>query len=72
VPISSEDDPGRSALLGMPDNLNIPGRRKSGVTAAVSGDGSVGDAAFRDGVIIVLLCWAVLFALAYSLRRHIA
>lgn len=69
MPVSSEDDSGRPDLLGMPGNLNIPGRRKNAGNPVMS-DGTVGDAAFRDGVLIVLGAWALLFFLAYSLRRH--
>jgi hypothetical protein len=33
-------------------------------------DGTIGSDAFRDGVVIVLIAWAVLFLLPYSLRHH--
>jgi hypothetical protein len=32
--------------------------------------GSTGDQALMDALIIVLLAWALLFFLAFSLRRH--
>lgn len=31
---------------------------------------SIGDQAVMDAVVIVLIAWAVLFALAWSLRSH--
>jgi len=70
MPLASENDPGAANLLGMPGNPNPTGRRSKS-TSVLSGDGSIGDAAFRDAVIIVLAAWAVLFFLAFSLRRHI-
>ncbi len=36
-----------------------------------SGDpGTVGDQALMDALLIVLLAWALLFMLVFSLRRH--
>ncbi len=36
-----------------------------------SGDrGTVGDQALMDALIIVLVAWAIIFFLAFSLRRH--
>jgi hypothetical protein len=32
--------------------------------------GTVGDQALMDALIIVLVAWAVIFFLAFSLRRH--
>ncbi|HXK36334.1 MAG TPA: hypothetical protein VJ553_02035 [Candidatus Paceibacterota bacterium] len=57
-------------LKGMPGvSMSEPKARSA--KGMLTGDGSVGDAAFRDGVILVLVAWALLFFLAYSLRRHI-
>ena len=69
MPLAAENEPGRNALLGMPDNMNIPGRR-SKAGSALKGDGSIGDVAFRDGILIVLGAWVLLFLLAYTLRHH--
>lgn len=52
-------------LKGMPGN---PGRDPKKTPKA--GAGSIGDVAFRDALIIVVLAWAVLIFLAYSLRHH--
>jgi hypothetical protein len=32
--------------------------------------GSIGDQAFKDAVLIVCICWAIVFATIFSLRRH--
>lgn len=32
--------------------------------------GSIGDQAFKDAVLIVCICWAIVFATVFSLRRH--
>lgn len=32
--------------------------------------GSIGDQAFKDAVLIVCVCWAIVFATIFSLRRH--
>lgn len=66
--IQTEDTPAASPLRGMPGMGNTDPKAKT--KSMVSGDGSIGDEAFRNGVIIVLSAWAVLFFLAYSLRHH--
>lgn len=32
--------------------------------------GSIGDQAFKDAVLIVGICWAIVFFCVFSLRRH--
>jgi hypothetical protein len=32
--------------------------------------GSIGDQAFKDAVLIVAICWVIVFATIFSLRRH--
>lgn len=32
--------------------------------------GSIGDQAFKDAVLIVCICWAIVFATMFSLRAH--
>lgn len=70
MPLDTEDELGATPLTGMPGQPNKPGRRSAGMGSVLGGDGSIGDDAFRDSVIIVLAAWAVLFFLAYSLRHH--
>jgi hypothetical protein len=40
------------------------------VGPAVDKSDTVGTKAVSDGVIIIIVAWSVLFALAYSLRAH--
>lgn len=51
-------------LKGMPAN---PGRDPK---AQVEGKGSIGDKALMDAIMIVVLAWAVILFLAFSLRHH--
>lgn len=67
MPTQTEQEGSAPTLLGMPNSNVQPGKRNS--KGFLSG-GTAGEAAFRDGVIIVLGAWALLFVLAWSLRRH--
>lgn len=53
------------SLVGTKDNpAREPRKRPS------TGKGSIGDTAFIDGVIIVVIAWLVVLFLSYSLRAH--
>jgi len=61
MPVKTEETRGAPAIAGGRD----PERRsKSGQK------GSAGDVAFNAAVMIVVVAWAVLFFLAFSLRHH--
>lgn len=40
------------------------------VTAKAGNKGSIGDVAFKDALIIVILAWVILLMLVFSLRHH--
>lgn len=67
MPTNTEPEGSAPTLLGMPNSNVQPGKRTN--KGFLSG-GTAGEAAFRDGVILVLVAWGLLFALAWSLRRH--
>jgi hypothetical protein len=52
-------------LVGTKDNPAREPRKRPG-----TGKGSIGDTAFVDGVIIVVVAWLVVLFLMYSLRAH--
>jgi len=52
-------------LAGTPQNPSRDPRKRPR-----DGKGSLGDTAFMDALIIVILAWAFLLFLAYSLRHH--
>lgn len=52
-----------------PTRLNTE-REPVGVEPKNGARGSVGDKAVMDAIVIVLIAWAVLFFLVFSLRRH--
>jgi len=52
-------------LVGTKEN---PAREPSKKPA--TGKGSMGDIAFKDAVLIVVIAWIVIFFLAYTLRHH--
>lgn len=63
-PIATEDVPS-APLVGTKDNPARDPRKRP-----VTGKGSIGDVALRDGIMIIALCLAFLLFLAYSLRHH--
>lgn len=54
------------ARVGGP--LKLSNEPKGPVKAGSKG--SVGDQAFMDAVVIVAICWLIVFATMFSLRRH--
>jgi len=52
-------------LAGSPQNPAREPRKRPG-----TGKGSIGDTAFIDGVILVVIAWLVVLFLMYSLRAH--
>lgn len=63
--ITASDPDTRVDLKGSPAN---PGRDPK--VMAKNGRGSIGDKAFMDGLIIVVIAWVVLIFLYLSLRHH--
>jgi hypothetical protein len=52
-------------LVGTKDNpAREPSKRPS------VGKGSIGDTAFMDAVILVVIAWVIVLFLSYSLRSH--
>ena len=64
MPTATEETP-VTHLAGTPKN---PAREPS--KRPRNGKGSIGDKAFMDAVIIVVVAWLFLLFLAYSLRNH--
>jgi hypothetical protein len=64
MPMQKEDVP-TTNLVGTPGN---PAPEPSAKRKEPRG--SLGEVAFKDAVIIVLIAWAVLVFLAWSLRSH--
>lgn len=62
MPIQSDDSP-----VTKPSPRLASGRDPK---AAKSQPGSLGEQAFRDAVFLVVAAWALLFLLAFSLRRY--
>lgn len=52
-------------LVGSKDNPAREPRKRP-----PSGKGSIGDIAFRDSVVLVVIAWALVLFLYYSLRNH--
>lgn len=52
-------------LVGSPGN---PAREPT--KRPPTGKGSIGDTTFKDAVLLVVLAWALLFMLYFSLRKH--
>jgi hypothetical protein len=64
MPTATEDEKVMH-LVGSPDNpAREPRKRPS------TGKGSIGDVAFRDAVILVIVAWIVVLFLMYSLKSH--
>lgn len=61
MPVATED-----ARVGRPI---VTSREPVGPKNAGS-KGSPGDVALMDAITIVIIAWAILFVLAFSLRRH--
>jgi hypothetical protein len=61
MPMATEDE--------RQGNPLVTAREPKGPKRA-SDKGSVGDVALMDALLIVGIAWAVLFLLAFSLRRH--
>jgi hypothetical protein len=61
MPTATETPTGRPTLVSS----------REPVGPKVAGDrGTPGDQALMDAITIVVIAWAVLFLLAFSLRRH--
>ena len=61
MPMATEDNRQGRAITGVREPV---GPKKAG------SPGTMGDQALRDALIMVLIAWAILFALAFTLRRH--
>lgn len=64
--MAQDYEKGGATLTGMPGRPGRDPRKKTPRTGA----GSIGDTAFKDAVILVVVAWAILFFLAFSLRHH--
>ncbi len=54
---------------GSPSPNLVTSRTPVGPTVAGSSK-SIGGLAFNDSVILIIVCWAIVFLLVFSLRRH--
>lgn len=64
--MAQDYEKGGTPLTGMPGNPARDPKRKT----PKSGPGSMGDTAFKDALLIVILAWVVVILLAFSLRHH--
>lgn len=60
MPMGTESD--------EPNRLNVTREPKGPVRAGAKG--TRGDQALMDAILIVVIAWAILFFLAFSLRNH--